>query len=256
MNLIVTVLTSAALTAALGLGVRAEEAPPFDLTGTWAVMEVTSDIVVYPFVGQRTRTTTLILLLEMRQSGRDVLIRARHCLADIDDGTGLVVTEITDAFLRSLGVVERAASLELVGGNWRFGLDWGTTVHGARLADPVRDPLPTSPDDPRVVDQDGDGKPGITVPLRILGLISGEVYAVQRLWKLLAGTVVSSDLVRGLISWTNEQVAIGASNPFLKTDAQAQVDPVRERSYFVALRIPPGTTCEDLKRTWRALFGR
>ncbi|MCX7750167.1 MAG: hypothetical protein N2320_01150 [Candidatus Bipolaricaulota bacterium] len=234
----------------------AQELPPFDLTGTWAVMQVTSDLVVYPFVGQRTRTTTLVLRVEMEQRGRAVRVRETHCLADIDDGTGLVVTEITDAFLRSIGVVERGATLEPAGGGWRFVLPWGTAVHGARLANPTGDPLPTSPDDPRVFDQDGDGKPGITVPVRILGLISGEVYAVQRLTKFLEGTVVSPDLVRGLITWTNEQVTIGASNPFLKTDAQAQVDPVRERSYFVAVRIPPTTTCDDLKRTWRSLFGR
>lgn len=234
---------------------RGEEVPP-DLTGTWAVMQVTSDLVVYPFVGQRTRTTTLVLLVAMEQRGREVRLRETHCLADIDDGTGVVVTQITEAFLRSLGVAEQAATLEPTASGWRFVLPWGTALHGARLADPARDPLPTSADDPRVFDQDGDGKPGITVPVRILGLISGEVYAVQRITKLLEGVVVSPNLIRGLITWTNEQVTIGASNPFLKTDAQAQVDPVRERSYFVAVRVSPGTTCEDLKKGWRSLFGR
>ncbi|MDD5764340.1 MAG: hypothetical protein PHY81_04535, partial [Candidatus Bipolaricaulis anaerobius] len=79
--------------------------PPFDLTGTWAVMQVTSDIVVYPFVGQRIRTTTLILHVEMGQTGSIVTVSETHCLVDTDDGTGMVVTEIPDAFLRSLGTV-------------------------------------------------------------------------------------------------------------------------------------------------------
>jgi len=68
--------------------------------------------------------------------------------------------------------------------------------------------------------------------------------------------VVSSDLIRGLITWSNEQVTIGASNPFLNTSGDAKIDPVRERSYFVAIRVPAGTTCDDLKENWRALFGR
>ncbi len=256
MKTLVALWTCCALTMGPALGARAAEAPPFDLTGTWAVMQVTSDLVVYPFVGQRTRTTTLVLLAQMEQRGWEVLVRETHCLADIDDGTGLVITEITEAFLRSLGVVERVATLERAGGEVRFVLPWGTAVHGARLADPEGEPLPISPEDPRVFDQDGDGKPGITVPVRILGLISGEVYAVQRLTKYLTGTVVSPDLIRGLIRWTNEQVVVGASNPFLKADAQAEVDPIPERSYFVALRVSPGTTCADLKGTWRSLFGR
>ncbi|MCR4392611.1 MAG: hypothetical protein NUV94_07655 [Candidatus Acetothermia bacterium] len=234
----------------------AQDAPPFDLTGTWAVMQVTSDIVVYPFVGQRTRTTTLILHVEMGQSGSNVTMAEIHCLVDTDDGTTMVTTEIPEAFLRSIGVVERTATLEPTVDGWRFVEPWPTEIHGARLADLVNDPLPTQADDPRVFDQDGDGKPGITVRVKILGLISGEVYAVQRLTKLLEGEVVTPDLIRGLITWTNEQVTIGASNPFLNTDGEARVDPVRERSYFVALRVPPETTCESLKATWRDLFGR
>lgn len=252
------VLSSLTLVLVLGCPMcgAAQEAPPFDLTGTWAVMQVTSDIVVYPFVGQRTRTTTLVLLVEMKQVGRSVTVRETHCLADTDDGTTMVTTEIPEAFLRSIGVVERTAALEPTGDGWRFVEPWPTEVHGARLADPARDPLPTTATDPRVFDQDGDGKPGITVRVKILGLISGEVYAVQRLSKLLEGKVVTPDLIRGLITWTNEQVTIGASNPFLNTSGDARVDPVRERSYFVALRVPPTTTCEELKANWRALFGR
>ncbi|MBC7221127.1 hypothetical protein H5T55_06655 [Candidatus Bipolaricaulota bacterium] len=238
--------------SAPGLG----QGPPFDLTGTWAVMQVTSDIVVYPFVGEKMRTTTLILHVEMRQNGTEVEVSESHCLVDTDDGTSMVVTEIPEAFLRSLGIVERTATLKATGDGWQFVEPWPTQVHGARLADPLNDPLPTTPDDPRVFDQDGDGKPGITVRVAVLGLISGEVYAVQRLSKLLEGQVVTPDLIRGLITWTNEQVTIGASNPFLNTSGEARVDPVRERSYFVAIRIPAGTSCDDLKENWRALFGR
>ncbi|MBC7169568.1 hypothetical protein H5T54_01345 [Candidatus Bipolaricaulota bacterium] len=247
------------LLTVIGLGPSASEIgqdPPFDLTGTWAVMQVTSDIVVYPFVGEKTRTTTLILRVEMRQQGTEVQVYESHCLVDTDTGTTMVTTEIPEAFLRSLGVVERTATLEATADGWRFVEPWPTEIHGARLADPVNDPLPTAADDPRVFDQDGDGKPGITVRVTVLGLISGEVYAVQRLSKLLEGQVVTPDLIRGLITWSNEQVTIGASNPFLNTSGNAQVDPVRERSYFVAIRVPAGTTCDDLKENWRALFGR
>ncbi|HNR24197.1 MAG TPA: hypothetical protein PKG50_02020 [Candidatus Bipolaricaulis anaerobius] len=252
--------TAACLLVALGIGLPAfgsgEGMPPFDLTGTWAVMQVTSDIVVYPFVGQRIRTTTLILHVEMGQTGSIVTVSETHCLVDTDDGTGMVVTEIPDAFLRSLGTVDRIATLEGTGEGWRFVEPWPTEVHGARLADPVSDPLPTTADDPRMFDQDGDGQPGITVRVRVLGLISGEVYVVQRLSKLLDGQVLAPDLIRGLLTWTNEQVTLGASNPFLNAGGEAQVDPVRERSYFVAIRVPAGTTCANLTANWRTLFDR
>ena len=256
MKMLATMMTGLVLAMVLVPMGSGEELPPFDLTGTWAVMQVTSDIVVYPFVGEKTRTTSLILHVEMRQNGTEVQVFESHCLVDTDSGTTMVSTEIPKAFLGSLGIVERTATLEPTPEGWRFIEPWPTEVHGARLADPVNDPLPTAADDPRVFDQDGDGNPGITVRVSVLGLISGEVYAVQRLWKLLEGTVVTPDLIRGLITWTNEQVTIGASNPFLNTSGDARIDPVPERSYFVAIRVPSGTTCDDLKESWRALFGR
>ncbi len=231
------------------------ESPPPELSGIWAMMQVTSDRVVYPFVGLRTRTTRLVLRLEIQQEGTTLIIRETHCLADMDDGTALVQTEITEAFLRSLSQQGRRAELEPRDTGWHLTFPWGTEVHGAILEDPAHDPLPASPDDPRVMDQDGDGHPGVTVRIRVLGIISGEVYAVQRLSKHLEGPVVSEDRFEGLIAWSNEQTVLGASSTFLKDDTQAEVDPDPKKSFYIALRITDDVTCRDLKDTWRVLFG-
>ncbi len=250
-SLLATVLVFAASVAAAGGGV---EEPP-DLSGHWAMAQVTTDIVEYPLVGRRTRVAVLVLRLTIDQSGTSLTVREKHCLAILDDGTDLVQTEITQAFLRSLSAEGRTATLERADDGWRFVFPWGTEVHGARLEDPVNDPLPARPDDPRVFDQDEDGNPGVTVRLSILGLVRGEVYAVQRLSKHMEGDVVSNDHLVGLITWTNEQVRLAATSDLLMAGGDADVHPDPERSYFVARRITPDLTCADLEATWREVLG-
>ncbi len=243
-------LAAAASISPLG----ASESPP-EIAGTWAMLQVTTDIVDYPIVGRSIRETYLVLTLQIEQSGTELLVREEHCLAYIEDGTELIQTEITPAFLRSMGIVEYRARLRQDGKGWQLILPWGTRVHGARLENPEQDELPTDPADPGVIDQDGDGNPGVTVGVSILGVLSGEVYAVQRLSKHMEGTMVSSERIEGLISWSNEQVALAATSRLLRTTGEAEYHRDPERSYFVMLRVPEEVGCPTLREEWREIFG-
>ncbi len=249
----VVVTGAGALMVLASLAACWADVPP-DVGGTWIMLQVTTDIVDYPVVGRRVRETYLVLLLQVEQSGTQLSVREMHCLAHVDAGTALVRTEIPEAFLQSLNGLERSAVLRQATGEWRFSLPWGSAVHGARLDDP-QDPLPTDPGDSRVADDDGDGRPGVTVSVSILGFLSGEVYAVQRLRKHLEGSLVSPDRIEGLITWSNEQVVLAATNPLLMASGDAVVHPDRERSYFVALRVDDAFSCEELRSSWRSRFG-
>lgn len=247
-------LAAIAAVAVISFPLGAADIPP-EVAGRWAMLQVTTDIVDYPIVGRRIRETYLVLAVQIEQSGTELLVHEQHCLAYIDDGTPLVESEISEAFLRSMGILEYRGQLRQDADGWRLILPWGTKVHGARLENPEQDELPTDPADPRVFDQDEDGNPGVTVGVTILGVLSGEVYAVQRLSKHMEGAVDSSDRVKGLISWTNEQVALAASSPLLQTTGEAEVHPDAERSYFVMKRIPEHVGCQTLREEWRELFG-
>ena len=133
-----------------------------DLSGTWAQVQIFSEVADFPILGKKTRTTTIVLLLRLEQKGRNIKLREEYCTADIDSGTRMVSTSLPDAFLRSLGKPRRTALLERGDGGIRFIQPTTTDVRGARLENIETDPLPTKADDPRLVDQDGDGKPGIT----------------------------------------------------------------------------------------------
>ena len=229
------------------------------------MVQITSEIVKIPIVGNRTRTNTTHLRLIIEQSDDALSVLETNCGTDIDDGTMMVNTTIPDAFLLSLGVTERTARLELVSetdpstGNTapecRIVFPWNTQVLGARLEDPENEALPMDAADPRVFDQDNDGYPGMTVRVGIMGLINGEVYVVQRNRNRLIGAVVSLGFIRGTIEWETEQVILGASSPFLASGGQGSPDPDPERNFFLARRIDPLLDCADIQQMDFLLLG-
>jgi len=229
------------------------------------MVQITSEIAKIPIVGDRTRTTTthLRLIIEQRDDALSVL--ESNCATNIDDGTVMVNTTIPDAFLRSLGVMERTARLELVSktdpsaedtaSEYRIVFPWNTQVLGARLEDPENEALPMDADDPRVFDQDNDGHPGMTVRVEIMGLIGGEVYVVQRNRNRLTGTVITSGFIQGTIEWETEQVILGASSSFLASGSQGSPDPDPERNFFLARWIDPLLDCADIQQMNLLLLG-
>lgn len=225
-----------------------------DLAGRWAQKQVTTSVTRVPVVGEvRSRTETL-LLVDIVQRGADLELTTEVCAISIRNRPNLVRTTIPDAFVRSLERTVRMARLTIGAEGWQFEQPRFVEVLGARLDDAERDPLPTSDDDPRVFDQDGSGHPGLTV--RIGGMVSGDVYVVQRGWNRLRGRPTGTDRLDGTVEWDNEQVVLGASNVFLRRDSPAEPDGARGRNWFRSTRVAPGTTCREVVRTADGLFAR
>ncbi len=239
-------------------GARAQRASSvgLDLSGTWVEWQVLSEFATLPLVGEVVRTSTVTMRVTLDQVGDALDVRWTYCASEIDNGSAIASTLIPEAFLASLGEVRTVARLDLGVSPVRFAQPWTTEARGCRLEDPETDPLPTSLDDPRVIDQDGDGKPGLTVQVSALGLVEGEVYVVQRVRTRLTGTVISADRIEGLVEWTTEQVTLAASNPVFLGTIPSRPDPVLENSAFVLVRIDPAWTCAEIvDRRTELLFG-
>lgn len=124
-----------------------------------------------------------------------------------------------------------------------FGLSpWsGWEVLGANLQRPDNESLPTVASDPRVLDQDGDGEPGVTISVR--GLIDGEVFVAQKGWSELRPESVSVDRIAGRVIWRQMQTVLGASSRFLASGPTTRPDPAPGANWFVAVRVPKGADC-------------
>ncbi len=93
------------------------------------------------------------------------------------------------------------------------------TLLGIEYEDPYNTPLPESikPDDPRLVDADNDGKPGVTVFIDMFGRRE-EIYIARREIFAFEAYLMESGNIEGVVHDDSEQLVIDATNFLLKSD--------------------------------------
>jgi hypothetical protein len=222
--------------------------PSPSLNGHFALKTVASRFV--PATGLTTEfytRTTSILVTSITQTDTQISLSAEYCDQTNDDPGSPAHVVIPDAYKRSLVPFVRTGTYGDNGsGTDVLELPTFVEVQGATLSDPAHDALPTDPSDPRVTDQDGDGNPGVTIKLQ--GIVSGDLYVVQRQMSELTGIAVAQDRLEGHYGFTSEQNVLAANPAELKTLAAqtAIVDPNACASRFVFVNVTETATCTDV----------
>jgi hypothetical protein len=201
----------------------------------------------------RVRTTGL-LLHRVRYDGDGLVVDSRYCSVE-QEPLGRVRTTIGPAFVAAMPEWTVRVATEPAGdGLTNVRVPNHLMVLGADLERPNEDPLPEDEDDPRVTDPDGDGHPGVSV--HVDGLVSGEVYLVQRIVRGLRGTLDPDGRMTGQVTGTGDQHVIGASSGILRTfTPQFEHNPDPERNIFVWVPVPDGSTCADVVANRDRWFG-
>lgn len=194
---------------------KAAAAGVTQVAGTWVIRASGSQVVTA--LGYTLHPKTLFyLLVDLTQSGNAVTLAGRYCDRAEDDGPGAFVTVVIPApWAHTEKPVSRPGQLALgTDGTAVLSFPPFVEVAGAVLAAPT-DPLPTSATDPRVIDEDNDGNPGITV--NVTGLATGSLYSVQR--QTTAGTMVAvaADRFEGVLDFKSDQNVIGSNPPTLQS---------------------------------------
>ncbi|MBK9121296.1 MAG: hypothetical protein IPM18_17075 [Phycisphaerales bacterium] len=116
-------------------------------------------------------------------------------------------------------------------------------------------PLSMDRNDPRISDDDSDGKPGVTVVVKLFGLIEGEIYIARR--EIFANelTLFSDGSLRGSVIDDSEQLVIGASLAILDTpnNPPQRRDPGLNPIILIPVSNDLGT-CEELMTIQNSLF--
>jgi len=225
------------------------------LSGRWAMVQIYPQIAVLPIAGEVPRSSLVVQFVDIAQEGAALTMLDRYCFTDVEDGTPLVKTEIPEAFMASLVPAPRVGTLRETDEGIAFEGASYVEVRGAALDDPATDPLPTDPLDPRVIDQDGDGHPGMTVRVTVLGIVEGETYIVQRVQYRLSGWLIGPDRIEGRVEWIDEQSVLAATNPLLEADTLGWPDPDPTAHRFVMARVDETWTCEALRERLAELLG-
>lgn len=225
---------------------------PPDLEGVWAQKLVQTAITDVPVFGESTTETITYLRVELDQSGRNFELQSRVCEMDIRSDVDVFETIVPRAFVDALPDTKRQGRLLRDGEDVQFRVERHVEVRGARLRSPEHEYLPDSPSDARVVDADDDGHPGLT--LRIDGVVSGDIYIVQRGWDRYLGNVVSNRRMTGRVEWNSEQNVLDSTSIFLGDQPPTRPHPKAERNRVEFVRLDAGADCEDVVSKRGELF--
>lgn len=238
MGLVVAVLLVAAA--------QADDGPP-DVSGRWVLVQAMPALTALPFVGEVELTTLTVSLVDVEQDGVSLVLRPSYCFTELRMNPPLVQSRVPDAFVTCLRPGPRHGALVPGESGWRFVQDSVVEVRGAVLNDPVCDALPESGHDPRVIDQDGDGHPGLTVHVSLAGFVTGETYVVERLTFALDGALTGADAITGTVDWVSEQRVVAASSPLLVMSYRNLPLPDPARHAFAMRRVGSDWTCDTAR---------
>jgi len=228
----------------------ADPVPP-NVAGTWAQLQVQTSIATIPVAGDVVSKTVAILRVEIVQNSKRLKIHSTPCHVEVDSEIDMVRTVVPAAMIDAIGTQEFRARLTHGDKGWTFYQPPVMQTLGVVLSDAWREKMPTDADDPRVIDADADGKPGVTV--RIEGVIDGAIYVAQRSWSRLEG-IVTNGRIKGSLTWQTEQSVLDATSIMLSQSPRTRPSVMPKANYFRAIQVDPRATCEDILKLPRDQF--
>lgn len=213
------------------------------LDGTWLQYSQASncvDVFGVSYIDQMQRT---FYIVETTQSQLGVLTETfTACDVELAPVLGLQAT-VPQALLQTTWPVTVPGGLTT--GTLRPGAGYTSgqlaELWGIALDDPFNDPVPTAddgPDDPRIVDLDGDGNPGSTLVFPD----QCEAYIAQRTNTTMAGVMTAPDRIEGgiplghgVLNSHAGQYIVDASNALCAT--RYGLSPQPGRAQFVRVRV-------------------
>lgn len=222
-----------------------------DLSGTWLMAQLTTTISRVPVVGKVYAQSRVISVHQLRHAGEQLHGPGTLCQLELESGSRLVRTALSKRALTRLPPPHLDARVVRgARGQLDFWQPRQLLIVGARLEKPLTDPLPTRLDAPQVIDEEGDGHPGLTI--EVSGLAPGRLYVVQRSWTELKGSLVARDAFAGALRFDHEQVVLDATSFLLRRSLPSE--PVLARSWFRLQRLVGETSCEAARARAKGWF--
>jgi hypothetical protein len=220
-----------------------------DLAGRWAHF----DVVAYEDETMKTLIiSTGFADLEVRDG--ELWNQMVFCHADTANDLGSEVT-FSDAATQAILPVATPVEVSGEAGELQVIRPATPTPIGIELEDPANESLPTDPNDPRIIDADDDGNPGVTANVKVSEDLQGEIYLARREIFAYDVTQVSEDRFEGVIEDDSEQLIIGASDPLFATSSGqwTQLDDP-ERNPVIWVRVDESWDCDRLAAERDELF--
>ncbi len=221
-----------------------------DVQGTWAMKLVEVSKSKAPLIGDVTSSTITYLKVNMTQSQSQVRMTETACDVRVNSDQGAVTTHIPDRFVAHMNPVVRTATLQGQNGVWTLNAPKTYQYYGLRPSIGETAPLPHSASNKYVYDQDEDGHPGMTI--RLSGLLSGQIYMIQRTWDELQGKLYKSGQWAGPVDWKTDQIVLQKTGRVF--GEMSPSTPMPNKSYFQLVKVDNNATCKDIVQKKDKLF--
>jgi hypothetical protein len=191
-------------------------------------------------------TTRLQGLVEVDQEDGALRLHLAACGIELPKVAGRKPTLNQDA-IRNLEPISVSGELIPSEGDFYVRADKSALLVGLDLENPMDDELPSSLDDPRIVDADEDGKIGMT--LRVSGF---DIYGAIRMIFDLEGKVFVDGAIAGYSDVSAQTMILGDTVPFI--DVRKEVKKLMDDTEVVSTKhrflmkpiFGEGVSCEEL----------
>jgi len=215
-----------------------------ELSGRWVVASVTTTVAKVPVVGKIYARTNTVVLHDLEQDGERLRGGGTLCRLDIDSGSKFVDTKLPEKFKKALPPPYFDGVLADKDGETTVRTGRRLVVMGARLKKPAKDSLPEDAEDDRVVDQDRDGAPGVTISID--GIVTGDIHVATRSWTRFLGKTKGDGEIGGKVYFDQEQSILSTTSTMLEDAPETK--PVPGKSWFRMVRVSKDATCGDARR--------
>ena len=232
-----------------------------DLSGTWVLETIGAQLVKVPAYQPFHIKSVSVMLAKVEQTGDVVTLTGQYCdRIQQDDPKNPAKVVIPDAWRLTPTAFQRSGTFAPdEAGVTTLVLPSYVEVFGASLTDPACEILPVDPSDPRMIDVDDDGYPGLSVQLT--GLIPGALRSVQRQSTALTGVAVAENRIEGGMVYLSDQSVVDSAPDSIKAlyaASTAFADPGVCASSFVMIKLPDDAgpvDCEYVRANENPLFG-
>ena len=190
---------------------------------------------------------------DLTVKGDQLIAHESFCHADQTTDQPIMTT-ISDAGTRAIKPVSIAVKLSTKNGRARLQRAETPTGVGIHFADPAHDTLPKDPADPRVADDDHDGKPGITVHVNVSGSLEGDLYIARRERFAYDVTEQADRSLTGTVEDHSEQLVLGATEPVFNIKSDWTQMPDRTKSPIFLKPVGKNWNCTRLMAARDTLF--
>lgn len=182
-----------------------------------------------------------------------LMAQESFCYSEFQSDQPVAVT-LSDAATQAIQPIATEVTVTLDGGRAHVFRPETPTGIGILLENPVEDCLPTDPNDPRISDDDGDGKPGVTAIVTHEGEPIGEIYLARREIFAYELDEQNDGSLIGVVKDRSEQLIVGASDDIYKiTDPWTQHADL-SKSPIILRRVDRSYDCAQLRAERNSLF--